>query len=50
VAKRASLTLVATLDARRPTVAQLVSEIAANIHSIEAGGGLLQQIDMATGY
>ncbi|HEV2186472.1 MAG TPA: glyoxylate/hydroxypyruvate reductase A [Stellaceae bacterium] len=36
--------------ARRPTVAQLVTEIAANIHSIEAGGGLLQQIDMATGY
>ena len=36
--------------ARRPTVAQLVSEIAANIRSIEAGGGLLQQIDMKTGY
>ena len=36
--------------ARRPTVAQLVSEIAANINSIEAGGGLLQQIDMNTGY
>jgi glyoxylate/hydroxypyruvate reductase A len=36
--------------ARRPTVAQLVSEIAANINSIEAGGGLLQQIDMKTGY
>ena len=36
--------------ARRPTVAQLVSEIAANINSIEAGGGLLQQIDMATGH
>jgi glyoxylate/hydroxypyruvate reductase A len=36
--------------ARRPTVAQLVSEIAANINSIEAGGGLLQQIDMTTGY
>jgi glyoxylate/hydroxypyruvate reductase A len=36
--------------ARRPTVKQLVTEIAANIHSIEAGGDLLQQIDMATGY
>src|SRR5271170_8219845 len=36
--------------ARRPTVAQLVTEIAANISSIEAGGGLLQQIDKATGY
>jgi glyoxylate/hydroxypyruvate reductase A len=36
--------------ARRPTVKQLVTEIAANIHSIETGGGLLQQIDMATGY
>src|SRR3984893_12072439 len=36
--------------ARRPTVAQLVTEIAANIQSIEAGGGLLQQIDMTTGY
>jgi glyoxylate/hydroxypyruvate reductase A len=36
--------------ARRPTVAQLVTEIAGNIRSIEAGGGLLQQIDMATGY
>src|SRR5205085_11116400 len=31
--------------ARRPTVEQLVTEIAANIRSIEAGGGLLQQID-----
>jgi glyoxylate/hydroxypyruvate reductase len=36
--------------ARRPTVAQLVAEIAANIRSVEAGGGLLQQIDMTTGY
>ncbi len=36
--------------ARRPTVAQLVTEIAANIRSIEAGGGLLQEIDLATGY
>jgi glyoxylate/hydroxypyruvate reductase A len=36
--------------ARRPTVAQLVAEIAANISSIEAGGGLLQQIDRAREY
>jgi glyoxylate/hydroxypyruvate reductase len=36
--------------ARRPTVKQLVTEIAANIHSIEAGGGLLQQIDLAREY
>ena len=36
--------------ARRPTVAQLVTEIAANIKSIEVGGGLLQQIDITTGY
>ena len=36
--------------ARRPTVAQLVTEIAANIRSVEAGGGLLQEIDIATGY
>ena len=36
--------------ARRPTVAQLVSEIAANIRSIEGGGWLLQEIDIATGY
>jgi glyoxylate/hydroxypyruvate reductase A len=36
--------------ARRPTVLQLVTEIAANICSVEAGGGLLQQIDMTTGY
>jgi glyoxylate/hydroxypyruvate reductase A len=36
--------------ARRPTVPQLVTEIAANIHSIEAGGPLLQQIDIALGY
>jgi glyoxylate/hydroxypyruvate reductase A len=31
--------------ARRPTVRQLVTEIAANIKSLEAGGRLLQQID-----
>jgi glyoxylate/hydroxypyruvate reductase A len=36
--------------ARRPTVAQLVTEIAANIRSVEAGGGLLQEVDIATGY
>jgi glyoxylate/hydroxypyruvate reductase A len=36
--------------ARRPTVAQLVTEIAANICSIEAGGGLLQEIDKRLGY
>ena len=36
--------------ARRPTVAQLVTEIAANISSVESGGGLLQEIDKATGY
>src|ERR1700720_4992593 len=36
--------------ARRPTVAQLVTEIAANIRSVEAGGRLLQEIDKAMGY
>jgi glyoxylate/hydroxypyruvate reductase A len=36
--------------ARRPTVAQLVTEIAANIKSLENGGGLLQQVDIALGY
>jgi glyoxylate/hydroxypyruvate reductase len=36
--------------ARRPTVAQLVTEIAANIRSLEAGGRLLQQINTASGY
>jgi glyoxylate/hydroxypyruvate reductase len=36
--------------ARRPTVAQLVTEIAANVRSIEAGGGLLQEIDKTMGY
>ena len=36
--------------ARRPTVAQLVTEIAANIRSIQAGGRLLQEIDITTGY
>jgi glyoxylate/hydroxypyruvate reductase A len=36
--------------ARRPTVAQLVIEIAANIRNIEAGRGLLQEVDIAIGY
>jgi glyoxylate/hydroxypyruvate reductase len=36
--------------ARRPTVAQLVTEIAANIRSVEAGGPLLQEVDLTTGY
>ena len=36
--------------ARRPTVDQLVTEIAANIRSVEAGGGLLQEIDLSAGY
>jgi glyoxylate/hydroxypyruvate reductase A len=36
--------------ARRPTVAQLVTEIAANIRSIETGGRLLQEIDKTMGY
>jgi glyoxylate/hydroxypyruvate reductase A len=36
--------------ARRPTVAQLVSEIAANIRSVEKGGRLLQEIDKTLEY
>jgi glyoxylate/hydroxypyruvate reductase A len=36
--------------ARRPTVAQLVTEVAANIRSIEAGGPLLQEIDKTLEY
>jgi glyoxylate/hydroxypyruvate reductase A len=36
--------------ARRPTVLQLVSEIAANIKSIGAGGPLLQEVDRELGY
>jgi glyoxylate/hydroxypyruvate reductase len=36
--------------ARRPTVAQLVTEIGNNIRSIEAGGGLLQEIDKGKEY
>jgi glyoxylate/hydroxypyruvate reductase A len=36
--------------ARRPTVAQLVTEIAANIRSLEAGGRPLQEIDLVARY
>jgi glyoxylate/hydroxypyruvate reductase A len=36
--------------ARRPTVNQLVTEMVANIRSLRAGNGLLQEIDPATGY
>jgi glyoxylate/hydroxypyruvate reductase len=36
--------------ARRPTVAQLATEMAANIRSLEAGGPLLQQVDIDLGY
>jgi glyoxylate/hydroxypyruvate reductase A len=36
--------------ARRPTVAQLVAEIVANIRSLEAGGPLLQEVDVTLGY
>jgi glyoxylate/hydroxypyruvate reductase len=36
--------------ARRPTVAQLVAEIAANIRSVEAGGRPLQEVDITMGY
>jgi len=36
--------------ARRPTVSQLVSEVAANIHSLKTGGRLLQEIDVSLGY
>ncbi len=36
--------------ARRPTVAQLVTEVAANIRSLKAGGRLLQEVDVARGY
>ncbi len=36
--------------ARRPTVAQLVTEISACIRSIEAGGPALQEIDLTMGY
>jgi glyoxylate/hydroxypyruvate reductase A len=36
--------------ARRPTVAQLATEIVANIRSLKAGGRLLQEIDIKLGY
>jgi glyoxylate/hydroxypyruvate reductase len=36
--------------ARRPTVAQLVTQISANIRSLEAGGPLLQEVDIDLGY
>jgi glyoxylate/hydroxypyruvate reductase len=36
--------------ARRPTVAQIVTEIVANIRSVRSGGRLLQEVDLATGY
>ena len=36
--------------ARRPTVGQLVGELAKNIRSLEAGGGLLQEIDKRLEY
>jgi glyoxylate/hydroxypyruvate reductase A len=36
--------------ARRPTVAQLVTEIVANVRSVEAGGRPLQEVDITTGY
>lgn len=36
--------------ARRPTVAQLVTEVVANIRSLEAGGQLLQEINYTWGY
>lgn len=36
--------------ARRPTVAQLVTEMVANIRSLEAGRPLLQEVDITMGY
>jgi glyoxylate/hydroxypyruvate reductase A len=36
--------------ARRPTVSQLVTEMVANIKSLEAGGRLLEEVDLARGY
>jgi glyoxylate/hydroxypyruvate reductase A len=36
--------------AQRPTVAQLTTEIVANIKSLRAGGRLLEEIDLARGY
>jgi glyoxylate/hydroxypyruvate reductase A len=36
--------------ARRPTVGQLVTEVAANLRSLKAGGRLLQEIEVKRGY
>jgi glyoxylate/hydroxypyruvate reductase A len=36
--------------ARRPTVAQLATEMVKNIRSIEGGGPLLEEVDLARGY
>jgi glyoxylate/hydroxypyruvate reductase A len=36
--------------ARRPTVAQLATEMVANIKSVRAGGPLLQEVDITMGY
>ena len=36
--------------ARRPTVAQLVTEVGKNIRSLESSGGLLQEIDKGKEY
>ncbi|MFM9939240.1 MAG: 2-hydroxyacid dehydrogenase [Hyphomicrobiaceae bacterium] len=36
--------------ARRPTVRQLATEIAANIRSLRSGGGLLQAVNVEQGY
>jgi glyoxylate/hydroxypyruvate reductase len=36
--------------ARRPTVRQIATEIAANIRSMRSGGGLLQPVRLELGY
>ena len=36
--------------ARRPTVSQLVTEVANNLRSLKAGKGLLQEVVVARGY
>jgi len=36
--------------ARRPTVGQLVAEVAANIRSLKSGGRLLQEVGVSRGY
>ncbi|HEY4738048.1 MAG TPA: NAD(P)-dependent oxidoreductase, partial [Xanthobacteraceae bacterium] len=36
--------------ARRPTVAQLVTQMVANIRSLRAGEPLLQEVDITLGY